>query len=82
MTVSAIGLLRPVPCPYPLVRIGGDSDGAYLIPDDLDGITNCFSPGVNNYKSFEDELSLRYGITCHMCDFTSDVERFKTPLVP
>lgn len=82
MTVSVLDLLRPVPCPYPLVRIGGDADGAYLIPDDLEGITNCFSPGVNNYKSFEDELSLRYGIKCHMCDFTSDVERLKTPLVP
>lgn len=82
MAASALDLLRPVPCPYPLIRIGGDADGAYLIPDDLAGITHCFSPGVNNYKTFEDELSLRHGITCHMCDFTSDVERLQTPLIP
>ena len=27
--------------------IGGAGDGGYLVPDDLDGIEYCFSPGVN-----------------------------------
>jgi hypothetical protein len=65
----------------PLVRLGGCGDGAYLIPDDLDGIEACFSPGVDNFKNFEDELTLGYGIQCHMCDFASDIEQFQTPLV-
>jgi len=82
VAVTPLDLLRPVPCPYPLVRIGGDADGAYLIPDDLEGVTSCFSPGVNNYKNFEDDLSLLYGIKCHLCDYSSDVEHLKTPLLP
>lgn len=74
-------LMRPKPSPYPLVRIGGDQDGAYLIPDDLQGIRACLSPGVNNTKRFEDDLALNHGIACHMCDFSSDLEKFETPLI-
>lgn len=73
-------IMRPKPSPYKLKRIGGRRDGAYLIPDDLDGIEACFSPGVNNSKKFEDELTDVYGIKCHMCDYSSDVAQFKTPL--
>jgi len=74
-------LLLPQPCPFKLVRIGGDRDGAYLVPDDLTGIDACFSPGVNNLKSFEDELTNQYNIKCHMCDFSSDLDQFRTPIV-
>lgn len=73
--------LRPVPTPHPLIRIGDDLDGSYLIPDDLEGITACFSPGVNNFKNFEDAMVERYGMRCHMCDFTSDADKLKTPLI-
>lgn len=73
--------LRPVGCPFPLVRIGGDRDGAYLVPDDLVGIEACFSPGVNNFKNFEDDLLARYHLASHMCDFSSDADRLRTPLV-
>jgi hypothetical protein len=81
LTMGVIELLIPQPCPFQLVRVGGTSDGAYLIPDDLAGIDACFSPGVNNFKNFEDELANQYGIKCHMCDFSSDPSRFRTPLV-
>jgi hypothetical protein len=77
---SKIEVLRPKASPKPLIRIGGTEDGAYLLPDDLSGITACFSPGVNNKKTFEDELSEQYGIECHMCDYSSNIEKFKTPL--
>lgn len=73
--------LIPKPCPFELIRIGGSGDGAYLIPNDLDGIDACFSPGVNNFKDFEDAIANDYGIKCHMCDFTSDPSRFRTPLI-
>jgi hypothetical protein len=79
--LEVLEFLRPKPCPSRLIRIGGIRDGAYLVPDDLEGISACFSPGVNNIKEFEDELSLRYGLKCHMCDFSSAPERFRTPLV-
>ena len=73
--------LRPVPSAFRLLRIGGKTDGGYLVPDDLSGVGHCFSPGVDNRKTFEDELSLRYGIHCHMADFSSSVEDFRTPLL-
>jgi hypothetical protein len=75
-------VLRPKPCPFPLLRIGGEGDGAYLVPDDLQGLQACLSPGVQNRKDFEDELVLRHGIPCHMCDYSSDESGFTTPLIP
>lgn len=71
----------PQPCPYPLIRIGGSSDGAYLIPKDFNGIIACFSPGVCNAKDFEDELAEKHGIRSHLCDFSSDQHLLKTPLI-
>ena len=49
--------MKPKASPFGLIRIGGNSDGAYLVPDDLQGISCCFSPGVSDRKSFEDELT-------------------------
>ncbi|TLV01270.1 FkbM family methyltransferase [Dyadobacter luticola] len=36
-----------------LIRIGGNGDGGYLVPDDLEGIDACFSPGVYMVSEFE-----------------------------
>ena len=54
--LDVVEFLQPKPCPVPLVRIGGNRDGAYLVPDDLTGVSACFSPGVSNRKDFEDKL--------------------------
>jgi hypothetical protein len=78
---DVVSALVPKPSPFSLKRIGGKRDGAYLVPDDLEGIVACFSPGVNNFKYFEDELTYQFGIRCHMCDFSSDVEKFSTPMI-
>lgn len=78
--LALLEVLRPQPSPVPLMRLGGNWDGAYLLPDDLKNIVACFSPGVSNTKRFEDELLDRYGIPSHMCDFTSEVSKFRTPL--
>ena len=51
-----------------LIRIGGDADGGYLIPDIFDHVEYCFSPGVADTADFEGELSRRYGIKCFMAD--------------
>ena len=78
--MDSILIMKPKASPFRLIRIGGWRDGAYLIPDDLDGIEACFSPGVSNSKNFEDDLTDVYGIKCHMCDYSSDVTELKTPL--
>lgn len=80
--LNAINVMIPKPSPFELIRIGGNSDGAYLVPDDLEGIQACFSPGVCNSKKFEDELVTRFGIKSYMCDFSSDVEKFSTTMIP
>lgn len=37
---------------------------------------------MSNRKDFEDELLDGYGIVSHMCDYSSDPEKFLTPLKP
>mgnify|MGYP001262536867 CR=1 FL=1 len=71
----------PIPSPQPLIRLGGNVDGSYLLPNDLDGIEACFSPGVSNRKLFEDELAKRYKIKSFMCDYSSDISKFQTALI-
>lgn len=53
---------------YNLIRLGGTSDGAYLVPDCLSGIGACFSPGICGITSFEEHLSAIYSIPCFLCD--------------
>jgi len=74
-------IIMPKQSPYPLIRVGGSQDGSYLIPNDLSGIGYCLSPGVNNFKHFEDELSSNFGITCDMYDASSDADKLSTPLI-
>jgi len=62
-----IDLLKPVRTDFNLIRLGGDSDGGYLIPSDLTGIEFCFSPGVDFVANFERDL-LGYGIKSHLID--------------
>ncbi|MCP9826039.1 FkbM family methyltransferase [Synechococcus sp. EJ6-Ellesmere] len=81
-STSILDILVPQPCPFKLVRIGGKSDGSYLVPDHLEGITACYSPGVDNFKDFEDNLTLNYKIKCHLLDKSSDPSLFRTPLIP
>jgi hypothetical protein len=79
---AALDLLTPRSVGLDLTRIGQAGDGGYLLPKDLAGITGCFSPGVNNFKKFEDELATRFQIPSYMIDFTSDPDLFQTPLIP
>lgn len=51
-----------------LVRIGGDGDGGYLLPDNLNDVKYCFSPGVSQVADFEAHLSKQYGIKSFMAD--------------
>ena len=78
---EVFNFLRPQVCSLPLLRIGGRCDGAYLLPNDFDGITDCFSPGVENRKNFEDELLQKHNIRSHLMDFSSQPDLLQTPLV-
>jgi hypothetical protein len=59
--------LHPIRTQYPLIRLGDVGDGGYLVPDDLNDIAACFSPGVDNRASFETSLIER-GIPCFLAD--------------
>lgn len=66
---SSISLIRPLPTPFELIRIGGSGDGGYLISDDLEGVKACFSPGVADSVAFELALATR-GIKSFMADYS------------
>jgi hypothetical protein len=72
-------LFTPQPTPKPLIRVGGASDGAYLIPDDLEGVGALFSPGVAESSSFEFELA-NLGIHCYLADFSVNSPTVSHPL--
>lgn len=64
----------------PLVRIGGEGDGGYLLPDDFEGIRHCFSPGVDVTARFEEEIAQRYGIRSFMADASVERAPLENPL--
>ena len=51
-----------------LIRIGGTGDGGYLIPNNLEEVKYCFSPGVGHAVNLEAELSNSYDIKCFLAD--------------
>jgi hypothetical protein len=63
--------LAPATRGRPLIRVGPSEDGGYLVPDDLDGIATCFSPGVNTESRFELECARR-GMDVFMADASVD----------
>lgn len=64
----------------PLIRIGGDGDGGYLLPDDFLGIRNCFSPGVSDTADFEEHVARAYGIKSFMADASVARPPIENPL--
>lgn len=73
--------IKPKRTEHELVRIGGEGDGGYLVPDDLDGIVACFSPGVDVTATFEAAMIGR-GIRCFQADASvSDTPLAGEPLV-
>jgi hypothetical protein len=76
--LSLIRKLRPQDCGKELIRIGGTGDGGYLVPDDLDGIKYCFSPGVSTKSNFENQLADR-GIRSYLADYSVDALSINRP---
>jgi hypothetical protein len=52
-----------------MIRVGPNLDGGYVLPDDLEGITALFSPGVDESIGFDLAISKR-GIPCFLADGT------------
>ena len=73
-----IGKLRPLDCGIDLIRLGNSGDGGYLIPDDLQGIEYCFSPGVGPQSDFENQLASR-GIKSFLADYSVESPAIDNP---
>jgi hypothetical protein len=58
----------PLKTEHELIRLGPFFDGGYLVPDDLSGITACYSPGVADIAQFESDLLRIWGIPSHLAD--------------
>lgn len=63
--------LRPMCSDFPLIRMGSEHDGGYLVPDDLTGIAACISPGVSDECSFDTDAAAR-GMEVFMADASVD----------
>ena len=74
--VSFIKTLRPQNTNFKLIRLGQDGDGGYLVPDDLENIKACFSPGVDLVSDFELECYNR-GMQIFMADRSVDKPKLK-----
>ena len=62
-----LSTIRPIESGHSLIRAGGEADGGYLVPDDLEGIEACFSPGVSTIAHFEEDMAAR-GIKFFLAD--------------
>ena len=62
-----LSLLQPYKTDFPLIRVGSDNDGGYLIPDDLSNLDAIYSPGVAESSDFE-AFFLSRGLQCHLAD--------------
>lgn len=51
-----------------LIMIGDGSDGTYVLPNDIEDIKFCFSPGVGPTSQFEIGLYDRFGIKSFLID--------------
>lgn len=71
--------IKPITTNFNLIRIGGEIDGGYLVPDDIDNIEACFSPGVAETANFESALAER-GIKSFMADYSVEDSPVKNRL--
>jgi hypothetical protein len=77
---SFFSLINPVICDKELIRVGGNADGGYLIPNDLEGLSGCFSPGVAYTATFELEMA-RMGIRSYLADYSVNSAPIVHPLL-
>jgi hypothetical protein len=66
-----ISRLAPFETDRGLVRVGPAGDGGYLLPDDLNGVAACISPGVSTESGFDLALA-NQEIDVYMADASVD----------
>lgn len=69
--LCAIEKLRSHEISCPLIRIGGEGDGGYVLPDDFEGISGCISPGVSSEVGFDFDCA-EMGMKVVMADASVD----------
>lgn len=72
--------IKPVRTNHELIRLGSKNDGGYLVPNDLEGVEVCFSPGVSDLADFERDLT-KQGIKCFLADYSVDAPPFRSDLI-
>ncbi|MCA0133530.1 hypothetical protein [Winogradskyella alexanderae] len=76
--IELIESLRPINVQNELIRLGPKGDGGYLVPDDLENIEACFSPGVDKISEFELEC-LKRGMKIFLADKSVEKPNFNLP---
>lgn len=79
-TSTFLKKIIPISTNHQLIRIGNENDGGYLVPDDLDGIKTCFSPGVSNMSDFEIDLTKK-NIKCFLADYSVESPPIQNSLI-
>ena len=69
--LEIINLLRPLDLGYNYIRLGGKTDGSYIVPEILDEIKYCFSAGYGGDCSFEKDLE-KHNIKSFLADYSFD----------
>lgn len=59
--------IRPQTTNAQLIRLGEEGDGGYLVPNDLEELEACFSPGVGGRSTFEIDCA-GHGMKIFMAD--------------
>jgi hypothetical protein len=78
--LDLIKKLHPIKTNHNLIRVGGDYDGGYLIPNDLIGIDCLFSPGVSYVANFEKEMIEKINeLKCFLADYSVNAPPFNHP---
>tara|TARA_Y100000591_G_scaffold309425_1_gene310724 strand:+ start:147 stop:944 length:798 start_codon:yes stop_codon:yes gene_type:complete len=72
--LKIIKKFKPYNLGYNLIRIGSKHDGGYLIPNILEKIEFCISPGVDKTVSFERQLLDDYNINSFLLDHTVEAD--------
>jgi hypothetical protein len=65
---NTLDMLTPWDVGLPLIRLGSDGDGGYLVPNDLEGVSALLSPGVSETWTFERDIGERFDIPSFMID--------------
>lgn len=66
--LNSLKNLLPFETNHKLIRLGEESDGGYLIPDDLEAVEFCYSCGVGYVTEFEKQLYQKYSIKSVLID--------------